>query len=209
MPNPILAKIEGRTPTPRAGHAPENGVWQGGAMATWIVLLRGVNVGGANRLAMGDLRDFITTLGHSEVSTYIQSGNVVMTSHRTDRATLAAEICDGIQTTFGPVVSAVLRTPEELRAALDANPFTAGEDATRVLITFLSGTPSPEGVARLEPDRFLPDRFELAGGELYGYYQNGAGRSKMTLDYFEKRLGVKGTARNLNTVAKLIELSKG
>ncbi|MEY2400498.1 MAG: hypothetical protein QOJ08_609, partial [Ilumatobacteraceae bacterium] len=131
------------------------------------------------------------------------------TSHRTDRATLAAEICDGIQTTFGPVVSAVLRTPEELRAALDANPFASGGDGTRVLITFLSDTPSPENVARLEPDRFLPDRFELAGRELYGFYPNGAGRSKMTLDYFEKRLGVKGTARNLNTVAKLIELSRG
>jgi uncharacterized protein (DUF1697 family) len=178
-------------------------------MATWIVLLRGVNVGGANRLAMGDLRDFITELGHSGVSTYIQSGNVVMTSHRTDRAALAAEICDGIQTTFGPVVSAVMRTPEELRAALDANPFTSGEDMTRVLITFLSDTPTPEAAARLEPDRFLPDRFELAGTELYGYYPNGAGRSKMTLTYFEKRLGVKGTVRNLNTVAKLIELSKG
>jgi uncharacterized protein (DUF1697 family) len=176
-------------------------------MATWIVLLRGVNVGGANRLAMADLRKLVTTLGHSGVSTYIQSGNVVMTSSRTDRATLAAEICDGIRTTFGPVVSAVLRTPDELRAALEANPFTAAQDETRVLITFLSATPSPDDVARLEPDRFLPDRFELVGSDLYGYYPNGAGRSKMTLDYFEKRLHVKGTARNLNTVAKLIELS--
>ena len=61
--------------------------------------------------------------------------------------------------------------------------------------------------ATLEPERFLPDRFELHGSDLHLLYPNGSGRSKMTLDYFEKRLDVKGTARNLNTVAKLIELS--
>jgi uncharacterized protein (DUF1697 family) len=64
-------------------------------------------------------------------------------------------------------------------------------------------------VARLEPDRFVPDQFEVVGAELFAHYPNGAGRSKMTLDYFEKRLGVRGTARNLNTVAKLVELSTG
>ena len=178
-------------------------------MATWVVLLRGVNVGGANRLAMANLRDLITSLGHTEVSTYIQSGNIVLTTARTDRAGLAAELCDGIEATFGLVVSAVLRTPDELRATLAANPFTMEPNAARVLVTFLSDVPSPDAVARLEPDRFVPERFELAGAELFAHYPNGAGRSKMTLDYFEKRLGVRGTARNLNTVAKLIELSAG
>ena len=177
-------------------------------MATWIVLLRGVNVGGANKLAMSDLRELVTALGHTGVSTYIQSGNVIMTSSRSDRATLATEICDGIKA-FGPAVTAVLRTPDELRDALAANPFKAEPEGTRVLITFLSDVPSPDDVARLEPDRFTPDRFELVGSELYGHYPNGAGRSKMTLDYFEKRLHVRGTARNLNTVAKLIELAGG
>src|SRR6476660_9123891 len=61
-------------------------LWQGGAMSTWVVLLRGVNVGGANRLAMADLRNLVTALGHTEVSTYIQSGNVVLRSDRKDRA---------------------------------------------------------------------------------------------------------------------------
>jgi uncharacterized protein (DUF1697 family) len=178
-------------------------------MTTWIVLLRGVNVGGANRVAMADLRELVATLGHTGVSTYIQSGNIVMTSSRSDRAVMAGEICAGIEASFGPKVSAVLRTPDELRVALAANPFTIAEDGTRVLITFLSDSPSPGDVALLERDRFLPDQFEVVGSELYGYYPNGAGRSKMTLDYFEKRLHVRGTARNLNTVAKLVELSSG
>jgi uncharacterized protein (DUF1697 family) len=182
-------------------------MWQGDVMATWVVLLRGINVGGANRLAMADLRDVMATLGHSEVVTYIQSGNVVVTNERVDRATLAAEISAEIGRRHGLTVSAVLRTPEELRASLAANPFTSEIDATRVSITFLSDAPSAENVARLERDRFLPDQFVVVGGELYGHYPNGAGRSKMTLDYFEKRLGVRGTARNLNTVSKLIDLS--
>jgi uncharacterized protein (DUF1697 family) len=176
-------------------------------MPTWVVLLRGINVGGANRLAMADLRTLMTDLGHSEVSTYIQSGNIIMTSSLSDRATIANEISVGIEQAHGLAVSAVLRTPDELRAALAANPFTRESERSRVLITFLSDNPAPGDVASLEADRFVPDRFELVGAELFAHYPNGAGRSKMNLDYFEKRLRVRGTARNLNTVAKLIELS--
>ena len=178
-------------------------------MTTWIVLLRGINVGGANRLAMADLRDLVGSLGHTGVSTYIQSGNIVLTSPRSDRSVIATEICAGIETSFGPKVSAVLRTPAEMRAALANNPYTTGYEPKHVYITFLSDTPTPEDVALLERDRFLPDRFEVIGSELYGCYPQGSGRSKMTLDYFEKRLHVRGTARNLNTVAKLIELGGG
>ena len=178
-------------------------------MTTWVVLLRGVNVGGANRLAMADLRNLVTSLGHTEVATYIQSGNIVLNSAKSDRARLASAICAAIEQAHGLSVSAVLRTPGELRESLANNPFVGAVDAARVLITFLSATPRSDDVGRLEAERFLPDRFELRGSDLYGYYPNGAGRSKMTLDYFEKRLGVRGTSRNLNTVAKLIELADG
>ncbi|MEY2444721.1 MAG: hypothetical protein QOE00_1301 [Ilumatobacteraceae bacterium] len=177
-------------------------------MATWVVLLRGVNVGGANRLPMADLRALMTSLGHAGVVTYIQSGNAVMTSQRTDRRALAAEICAAIDDAHGLSVSAVLRTPAELRSALASYPF-ADDAAGSRLITFLADVPTAADAARLEPERFLPDRFELRGSDLHLLYPNGAGRSKMTLDYFEKRLRVRGTARNLNTVTKLIELSAG
>ena len=185
-------------------------MWHGVPMTTWVVLLRGVNVGGANRLAMSDLRDLVGGLGHSEVVTYIQSGNVVLKSPRDDRAAVAAEICEGIRSTFGLTVSAILRTLDELRAAVAANPFRAEAevDATRVHITFLSAVPEADRAAQLEPDRFGRERFALVGSDLYLHYPNGAGRSKMNLDYFEKRLAVRGTARNLNTVAKLIELAE-
>ena len=87
-------------------------------MSTWVVLLRGVNVGGANRLAMADLRNVVAALGHTEVSTYIQSGNVVLRSGRKDRAAMADEICAGIHAKAGLTVAAVMRTPKELRTSL-------------------------------------------------------------------------------------------
>jgi uncharacterized protein (DUF1697 family) len=158
---------------------------------------------------MADLRDVVTRLGHTEVSTYIQSGNVVLKSDRKDRPAMADEICAGIKATSGLSVLAMLRTPKELRASLAANPFEKVPDGARVLITYLSDAPAADDVAKLEPDRFVPDEFVVIGSELYGMYPNGSGRSKMTLDYFEKRLHVHGTSRNLNTVAKLIELSGG
>src|SRR5215210_3413825 len=139
-------------------------------MATWIVLLRGVNVGGANKLPMAGLRKIVGDLGHADVATHIQSGNVVMTTRRTDRAKLAAEICVEIKSECGLSVSAVLRTPEELQAAIAENPFPETGGDSRVLITFLSEKPKREDVAQLEVARFAPDRFEVVGSELYGYY---------------------------------------
>ena len=159
----------------------------------------------------GDVRppEVVTNLGHTEVSTYIQSGNVVLSSDRKDRPAMADEICAGIKSRSGLSVLAVLRTPKELRASLAANPFEEVPGGARALITYLSAAPAAADIAKLEPDRFLPDQFVVVGSELYGLYPNGSGRSKMTLDYFEKRLHVHGTSRNLNTVAKLIELVGG
>src|SRR6185295_13339493 len=127
-------------------------LWQGTEMATWVVLLRGVNVGGANRLAMADLRDVVTNLGHTEVSTYIQSGNVVLKSERKDRPAMADEICAGIKAASGLSVLAVLRTAKELRVSLAANPFEEVPGGARVLITYLSAAPVADDIARLEPD---------------------------------------------------------
>src|SRR3954462_7250037 len=109
-------------------------------MTSWVVLLRGVNVGGANPLPMKDLRELVTSLGHSDVVTYIQSGNLVMTSPRKNRQTIAAEIGDGIKSSFGLAVTVIVRPPAELSDSVAANPFAAEAkaDAARVHIMFLS-----------------------------------------------------------------------
>jgi uncharacterized protein (DUF1697 family) len=158
---------------------------------------------------MADLRAALESLGHTEVATYIQSGNAVMTtSRRAGRQALADELARALAERTGMDVVPILRTPQELRDAVAENPFSGAEPA-RVIVAFLSVRPTRENVARLEPERFTDERFELRGSELFIHYPNGMGRSKLTLDYIEKRLGVRGTARNLNTVRKLIELAGG
>jgi uncharacterized protein (DUF1697 family) len=176
-------------------------------MTTWIALLRGINVGGANKVAMADLRAIVASLGHTDVVTHIQSGNVIFEASARDQGRLASALADAIERELGLRLTVVMRTVPELQACLAANPFPEVTELSRVLVTFLSAVPQGAAAAKLEPERFLPDRFQLHGTEMYAYYPNGAGRSKLNLDYFEKRLGVRGTARNLNTVAKLIELA--
>ena len=177
-------------------------------MGTWVALLRGINVGGANQLATSDLRVLATSLGHLDVTTYIQSGNVIWRSPRTDPTVMAEELTSAIERAHGLSVVVVLRTPEELRSALALNPYAEEPDRARVTITFLAEMPNEESVAGLDRGRFVPDRFDVRGAEIYCHYPNGAGRSKLTLDYFEKKIGVRGTARNLNTVHKLIDRSE-
>lgn len=197
-------------------------------MREYVALLRGINVGGRNAVPMPALRALFESLGHERVTTYIQSGNVCFTSAPT-RATagvggdppgqgaasgragvaspgdLAAEIEGAILQTFGLGVRVVLRTRAELAQLAAVNPFLGSEaDRAKIHVVFLAATPTPEGIAKLDPDRFPPDTFAIVGREIFVHYPNGAGRSKLTLDYFERRLGTHGTARNWNTVNELL-----
>jgi uncharacterized protein (DUF1697 family) len=180
-----------------------------------VALLRAVNVGGRGVLPMADLRQLVTDLGHRDVVTYIQSGNVVFTTDRpaqtvAARRTIGDDISAAIAEHNGVRTTTVIRTVDELRGALDAVPFLDDEpDGAKLMIVFLSDAPNSAAVASLEPTRFAPDRFEVIGCEMFVHFPNGAGKSKFTAIYFEKRLAVSGTARNLNTVRKLIDLAAG
>jgi len=182
----------------------------GTVTATLIALLRGVNVGGKNLLPMADLRDLVAALGHRDVRTYIQSGNLVFTpaprSTRSDA--VAGDLSGAIARRFGLDVVVVVRTPEELADAAAAHPFVLEEpDAAKLHLAFLSARPTAEAAARLETDRFQPDRFVVQDRRIALHYPSGMGRSKMTVGYFERRLGVSATVRNLTTVAKLVDLA--
>ena len=191
-------------------------------MSEYVALLRGINVGGRNAVAMPALQVVFESLGHERVATYIQSGNICFTSAPT-RATalargdapgqtaapgpveLAAEIERGILDAFGLGVRVVLRTRSELAQLAAVNPFLDSEaDRAKIHVIFLAATPTPERIATLDPDRFPPDAFAVVGREIFVHYPNGAGRSRLTLDYFERRLGTHGTARNWNTVNELL-----
>ena len=168
--------------------------------------MRGVNVGGKNKLPMRELRPLIESIGCVDVATYIQSGNAVFaTALKPDAAARAIE--QGIEQRLGLTVRTLVRTPGELAAIAAANPFLGRDAPSRLYVVFLDAAPTPAAVAGLDPDRSPGDEFAVSGREIFVHYPNGQGRSKLTLDWFERKLGVAGTARNWNTLLKLQELA--
>lgn len=172
---------------------------------TYVALLRGVNVGG-RKLPMKELAGLLTAAGHGEVRTYIQSGNVVLTSAEA-ASRLASSLEKAIRQEFGLDVAVMLRTNADLRAVAEGSPFPAAE-GTRLHVVFFERAPARAAVARLDPARSPGDEVRVSGRDLYLHLPNGAGRTKLTLDYLERTLGVRGTQRNWNTLLRLIELSE-
>jgi uncharacterized protein (DUF1697 family) len=169
-----------------------------------VALLRGINVGGRNSVPMAGLRSLLEELGLEDVATYIQSGNVLFRS-RTPAKTLTARIEEAIADAYGVRPAVVLRTRGELETVVESIPFT---DTSNVHVVFFDRKPAARAAARLDPGRSPGDTFELVGRELYLYLGHGAGRTKLTGDYLERTLGVRGTQRNWNTVVKLLALAR-
>jgi uncharacterized protein (DUF1697 family) len=179
----------------------------GARRQTWVALLRGVNLGERNKLSMRDLRGLFVELGHADVETYLQSGNVLFRSPA-PRRELTQAIAAGIRGRFGLDVSVILRTRSELRTTVEGNGFAGRQsDPTKLHVTFLATAPRPERVAALETKRFEPDEFRVTRGAVYLHCPQGYGRSKLSNAFFEQQLGVVGTTRNWRTVTALAELA--
>lgn len=167
----------------------------------YVVLLRGINVGGRNKLSMADLRRLCASIGCTDVATYIQSGNVVL-----DSALTADDLCHQVQAAITDAVgftpTVVLRRPADLDRVLQTHPFSDA-DEDKVHVGFMSSQPSKEAVAGLADVDHPPEEFAVRGAEIYLHLPNGMGRSKLATVPFEKRLGVAVTMRNWRTVAKL------
>ncbi len=175
----------------------------------YAALLRAVNLGSHGKLSMPALETALGELGLEDVATYIQSGNVVFRSDRPEK-TLADEITRCIAETFGLETTVILRSAGELRRVAARNPFVGDEEQpSRLHVLFLDAEPAAAAVAKLDPDRSPPDRFGVDRREVYLHYPSGMGRSKLSPGYLERVLGVRGTARNWNTVLKLVELTAG
>jgi uncharacterized protein (DUF1697 family) len=177
-------------------------------MSRHVALLRGINVGGNNKIPMAALSAMFTALGHTEVRTYIQSGNVIFRPRlRSPVGTgLDLELEQAILETFKLPIRVVTRTGDELREVLAHNPFPAAEPE-RLMVVLLRDVPGPDAIARLDPDRSPPDRFVVRGREIYAYCPNTFAKTKLTLDWFERRLGTVGTARNWRTIGVLAEMA--
>jgi uncharacterized protein (DUF1697 family) len=174
-------------------------------------MLRGINLGGHNRVAMPALRSMFEDMGFAEVSTYVQSGNVVFTpGAKKDASKLAADIERRIKKEFGLDVTVVVRTGAQLQKVLSANPFLAeGKDAGSLHVTFLNDTPSGAQVKELTSKDWTPDEVRVKKTEVYLYCPKGYGRTKLQNAFVEKRLGTRATTRNWKTVTNLAELANG
>ncbi|SRR5690606_4412073 len=176
-----------------------------------LAILRGINVGGHRKILMADLRSLFQILGFTDVTTYIQSGNVIFEGIPGENPrTTAARIESAINKKYGYDVPVIVFPGAELTAAIAANPFVKNEheDISVLHLTFLSDLPSRNRVDKINPADFLPDEFEIEGRCVFlrlggeGKYH----KTKLSNQFFEKNLEVKATTRNWKTVLKLGEM---
>jgi uncharacterized protein (DUF1697 family) len=179
-------------------------------MTVFISLLRGVNVGGHNRIKMEPLRTLYDSLGLRDAQTCLQSGNVIFRARERDLVRLTTRIGNGIEQTFGFRPGVIIRTSSELRDVIAGNPFATrpGIDPSRLLVTFLAGNPGVEARDRFLRIKADPEELRIHGREIYIYFPNGMARPKLSPALIEKTLKTPGTGRNWNTVTKLLQIAE-
>lgn len=175
------------------------------APITHVALLRGINVGGKNKLPMANLIELFSAAGCSEVRTYIQSGNVLFRAAPKTAERIAEVVSKGIASRHGLRIPVVLRTVAELTKAAAGNPFLAsGADPAHLHVAFLAGAPDRRRGAALDPARSPGDSFALRGREIYLHLPNGVARTKLTNAWLDAALGTTSTVRNWRTVLELL-----
>ena len=180
----------------------------GAKTGVYVALMRGINVGGKNRLPMKDLAAMFGGAGCADVVTYIQSGNVVFRATDACAARVPAAVAKAVADRFAFRSPVVVRSAAELRAVARGNPYLkVGADVDALHVLFLVDRPSAARVAELDSHRSPPDEFLVRGREVYFRCPNGVGRSKLTVGYFDSKLATTSTLRNWRTVLKLVEMS--
>jgi uncharacterized protein (DUF1697 family) len=188
-------------------------------MATHVALLRGINVGGSNKVPMAELRQVVAALGHQDVTTYIQSGNVLFSTRSPDTAVLASGLEQAIEQAFGIRAGVIVVSRAELARVISDNPYPDEPDPKAVHAVFLAAEPSAErkeavaAAQRAAEAAGSRDTATHVGRVLYLHTPDGYGRSELAarLARSSGRLppGEAGTARNWATVTKLLALSGG
>ena len=180
-------------------------------MKVYISVLRGINVGGKRIILMADLKSLYQKLGFFNITTYIQSGNVIFYSNKTeDCKKLATLINQEIETTFGFNVTVIVRSVNEMKEIITNNPFLTSFDGNieRLYLTFLGERPSIENIDKIKGFNFHPDYFEIIDNNVFILCSGRYSDSKLTNNYFENKLKVTATTRNWKTIIKLYELAK-
>ncbi len=179
---------------------------RGGTTGRYALLLRGVNVGTKNSLPMADLRALLETVGSTDVSTYIQSGNAVLTSVL-EEGELTEAIDRALERRMGRPIATTLRTRAELEEIVAANPFESlAANPKNLCVTFLSEPPAAEALAALEAADFGEELWHASGREIYTWHPRGQGRSILAGALTKLPQSGTMTTRNWNTVLRLLEM---
>jgi len=176
-------------------------------VARLVVLLRGINIGSRNRIAMPALREALEEAGYEDVRTYVQSGNVVLSSGASAKHA-ARDVERLIADRFGLEIAVVARTRNELAKVVDRNPLArVAKDPKRYQVSFLEAKPTAKVVRELEEVATVKEKVVSIGREIYAWHPDGVARSKLWARLAGKDLGTTATARNWTTVTKLLELA--
>jgi uncharacterized protein (DUF1697 family) len=180
-------------------------------MTTYLVLLRGINVGAKTQIAMDDLRKLFEALGHRDVRTHLRTGNVVFTaSGAGSAATMAKEIEKRVAEDLDVPSTVLVRTTGQLAKIVEGNPLAGGpRDPAKLHVTFLVDAPKADRIAKLDDLPAEGEEFSVAGREVYLHCPNGYGRTKLSNANLERRLGVAATTRTWRVVNTLHDLMRG
>ena len=172
-------------------------------MATYVAFLRGVNLGPNNKISMPALRAMAEDLGYTDVATYINSGNLIISSPK-KAATVEREIADAIKDTFGRPIDVAVRTPAQLKKLLAENPYPDG-NPSQVTVAFLTKAPAADAKQKVAAVAKDYEPFTFSGQQVYVNYSQGIGKSKLA-ERFSAIIGVSSTVRNIRTLEKVLAL---
>ena len=177
-------------------------------MMRYTCMLRAVNVSGQRKVSMAALRELCVSLGHADVETYLQSGNVIFSSKKS-QAKLGPSLSAAIAERFGYAdVDVLVWTAAELAALIRANPFAVRHcDVSKLHVTFLAKDVGAAPLKGIGADAYLPDEFASAPRAIYVHCPNGYGRTKLNNAFFERKLGTRATTRNWQSVNNLCQLA--
>lgn len=179
-------------------------------MNTYIALLRGINVGGHNKLKMEVLRSFCEELGWENVQTYIQSGNIIFHALESDTQKLEKLLSNKLKSHLNLVVPVIVLESAQLKEIFLHNPFLIERNLNPTMqhVTILQAETQPEQITSIDYKMFSPDEFIIRGRAIYLFLPNGFTHTKYTNTFFEKKFNTQATARNWKTIQKLVELSE-
>ena len=178
-------------------------------MQTYMAILRGINVGGKNKIRMADLVRKLEVLELKNLQTYIQSGNLIFEHENVSESELARQIAEAIVKEFGYRVPVIVYTVETLNEIIFKNPFVSdvSKDEKFLHVSFLAETPTQSEVDQLNEYNDLPNEFRVGYLAIYLYCPNGYSKTKLNNQFFEKKLQVTATTRNWRTTLKLAEMA--